>query len=87
MKTIRKLIIPVLLTILMVIQFVCLVEGVIFLNWLGVCGYLNSIIGIGFMTAFSWGVGLGFIRIRRVDLQPTKETKEVKGENRNGKKD
>lgn len=86
MKTIRKFIIPVLLTILMAIQFVCLVKGIIFLNWLGVCGYLNSIIGIGFITAFSWGVGLGFVKIRRVDLQPTKETKKYR-RRKNGKED
>lgn len=53
MKT-EKLIISILLTILTVTQFFLLIKGIVVVNWYGVVGYLNAIVGFGFITVYSW---------------------------------
>lgn len=85
MKTVRKLIIPILLTILTALQFVCLVKGIIVINWLGVAGYLNAIVGFSVITACSWWVSIGIIKMDKENLQPTKETMKYR-RLKNGKK-
>lgn len=85
MKTVRKLIIPILLTILTALQFVCLVKGIVVINWLGVAGYLNAIVGFSVITACSWWVSIGIIRMDKENLQPTKETMKYR-RLKNGKK-
>lgn len=85
MKTVRKLIIPILLTILTVLQFVCLVKGIVVINWLGVAGYLNAIVGFSVITACSWWVSIGIIKMDKENLQPTKETMKYR-RLKNGKK-
>lgn len=85
MKTVRKLIIPILLTILTVLQFVCLVKGIVVMNWLGVAGYLNAIVGFSGITACSWWVSIGIIKMDKENLQPTKETMKYR-RLKNGKK-
>ena len=74
MKTIVKLIIPILLTVLLIMQFVCMIEGIAAENLLGVFGYINAIIGFAVITAFSWWLCIGFIKMDKEDLQPTKKT-------------
>jgi hypothetical protein len=86
MKTFRKIIIPTLLTVLTAVQFLCLIKGVVVINWFGVCGYLNAIIGFGVITAFSWWVCIGLIKMDRENLQPTKETMKYR-RRKNGKED
>lgn len=85
MKTVRKLIIPILLTILTALQFVCLVKGIVVINWLGVAGYLNAIVGFSVITACSWWVSIGIIKMDKENLQPTKETMKYR-RLKNGKK-
>lgn len=84
MRTIRKLIIPILLTILTILQFVCLVEGIVVVNWFGVIGYLNATLGFIVITTFSWWVSVGMIKMEREDLQPTKTTMKYRRK-KNGK--
>lgn len=74
MRIIQKLIIPILLTILTILQFVCLIEGIVVVNWFGVIGYLNATLGFTVITTFSWWVSIGMIKMEREDLQPTKTT-------------
>lgn len=74
MKTITKLIIPILLTVLLIMQFVCMITGIAAENLLGVLGYINAIIGFAAITAFSWWLCIGFIKMDKEDLQPTKKT-------------
>lgn len=85
MKTFRKIIIPTLLTVLTAVQFLCLIKGVVVINWFGVCGYLNAIIGFGVITACSWWVSIGIIKMDKENLQPTKETMKYR-RLKNGKK-
>ena len=85
MKTVRKLIIPILLTILTALQFVCLVKGIVVINWFGVAGYLNAIVGFSVITACSWWVSIGIIKMDKENLQPTKETMKYR-RLKNGKK-
>ena len=85
MKTVRKLIIPILLTILTALQFVCLVEGIVVANWFGITGYLNAIVGFSVITACSWWVSIGIIKKDKENLQPTKETMKYR-RLKNGKK-
>lgn len=86
MRTIRKLIIPILLTILTITQFICLIEGIVVINWFGVIGYLNATLGFATITVFSWWVSIGMIKMEREDLQPTKTTMKYRRK-KNGKKD
>lgn len=51
---IDKLIIPILLTILTVTQFFALIKGVVAVNWYGVIGYLNAIVGFIVITVYCW---------------------------------
>ena len=53
MKT-EKFIISILLTILTVTQFFLLIKGIVVANWYGVIGYLNAIVGFGFITVYCW---------------------------------
>ena len=87
MKTVRKLIIPILLTILTALQFVCLVKGIVVINWLGVAGYLNAIVGFSVITACSWWVSIGIIKMDKENLQPTKETMKYRRLKNDKKKD
>lgn len=86
MRIIQKLIIPILLTILTILQFVCLIEGIVVVNWFGVIGYLNATLGFIVITTFSWWVSIGMIKMEREDLQPTKTTMKYRRK-KNGKKD
>ncbi len=86
MKTIYKLIIPILLTILTILQFACMVKGVVVVNWLGILGYLNATLGFSVITVFSWWVSIGIIKMGREDFQPTKTTMKYRRK-KNGKKD
>lgn len=86
MKKIKYYLIPILLTVLTAVQFLCLIIGIVVINWLGVCGYLNAIIGFGVITAFSWWVCIGRIKTDRENLQPTKETMKYR-RRKNGKED
>lgn len=84
MRIIQKLIIPILLTILTILQFVCLIEGIVVVNWFGVIGYLNATLGFIVITTFSWWVSIGMIKMEREDLQPTKTTMKYRRK-KNGK--
>lgn len=84
MRIIQKLIIPILLTILTILQFVCLIEGIVVANWFGVIGYLNATLGFIVITTFSWWVSIGMIKMEREDLQPTKTTMKYRRK-KNGK--
>lgn len=86
MKTTRKIIIPILLTILTTLQFVCMVKGIVVVNWFGVIGYLNATLGFSVITVFSWWGCIGIIKMEREDLQPTKTTMKYRRK-KNGKKD
>lgn len=86
MRTIRKLIIPILLTILTITQFICLTEGIVIINLFGVIGYLNATLGFADITVCSWWVSIGMIERERKNLQPTKTTMKYRRK-KNGKKD
>ena len=73
MKRTRYLI-PVLFTLLTVLQCVCMRKGIVTINWLGIVGYINAVVGFGAITGISWWLCINMSQMEKDNLLPTKET-------------
>ncbi len=73
MKRTRYLI-PVLFTIVTLLQCACLIIGIVDINWLGITGYINAVVGFGAITGISWWLCINMSQMEKDNLLPTKET-------------
>lgn len=86
MRTIKRFIIPVLLTMLVMTQILCLIQSIVIRNWFAVGGFFNAVIGFIVITGFYWAYTLTSLTDCKKDLLPTEETMKHR-RNKNGKKD